>query len=289
MKSIVNISFLFLGVIGLLFSCRQNNTPVATGEDKIMLPEWKKPAKIGFELENAKEWLLDSTHTNLEKEIVYAINRTDLANFRKMDSIIVPVDLSGDLVYYFPFPLEVPYLREINKMVLFSYPTQTFAAYENGILIRTGPTNMGREKDQTPTGLFFANWKAKKTISTVNDEWELKWNFNIQNKQGIGWHQYAMPGYPASHSCLRLNESDAKFLFNWADKWILEDKTKVLVNGTPVIIFGSYDFTGEKPWMRLPRDAHSLDLSKEEVEAIAAPYKEQILSEQKKREEHNAN
>jgi lipoprotein-anchoring transpeptidase ErfK/SrfK len=188
-----------------------------------------------------------------------------------------------------PFPLEVPYLREIDKIVLFSYPTQTFAAYENGILIRTGPTNMGRQKDPTPTGLFFANWKAKKTISTVNDEWELKWNFNIENKQGIGWHQYTMPGFPASHSCLRLTENDAKFLFNWADKWVLEDKSTVLVKGTPVIVFGTYDFKGEKPWRRLVRDPHALDLSKEELETIVSPYKERVLSEQQKRKEYNAN
>ncbi len=290
MKTCVNISVVLFSGIVLLLSCQRNNNADQSGDQKkTTLPDWKKPAKIGFELKNAKEWLQDSTHTDLEKEIVYAVNRTDKANFRKMDTIVVPVDLSGDLVYYLPFPLEVPYLREIDKIVLFSYPTQTFAAYENGILIRTGPTNMGRQKDPTPTGLFFANWKAKKTISTVNDEWELKWNFNIENKQGIGWHQYTMPGFPASHSCLRLTENDAKFLFNWADKWVLEDKSTVLVKGTPVIVFGTYDFKGEKPWRRLVRDPHALDLSKEELETIVSPYKERVLSEQQKRKEYNAN
>jgi hypothetical protein len=31
---------------------------------------------------------------------------------------------------------------------------------------------------------------------------DLRWNFNIENKLGVGWH--SLPGYPASHSCLRL-------------------------------------------------------------------------------------
>jgi hypothetical protein len=54
---------------------------------------------------------------------------------------------------------------------------------------------MGREKDQTPTGLFFTNWKAEETTSTFNDEW-VKMNYNIIN--WVGFHQYSLPGYPAS-------------------------------------------------------------------------------------------
>lgn len=289
MKVKINIAKIILvGIVATSFSCQQKSNTVAGTGNKSAAPEWKKPGKLAYELKNAKEWLQDSSLTETEKEIVFAVNRTDQANFRKMDSVLVPADLSGDLVYYLPFPLEVPYLREIDKIVLFSYATQTFAAYENGILMRTGQTNMGREKDPTPTGLFFTNWKAKRTISTVNDEWELLWNFNIANKAGIGWHQYTMPGYPASHSCLRLTEADAKFLFNWADKWVLENKAKILVKGTPVIVFGSYDFNAQKPWFKLIQDPHALDLSKEEIESVTAPFKDEILSEQKNREEYSS-
>jgi hypothetical protein len=46
---------------------------------------------------------------------------------------------------------------------------------------------------------------------------DLRWNFNIENKLGVGWH--SLPGYPASHSCLRLE--DAKLLYEWADEWQL--------------------------------------------------------------------
>jgi hypothetical protein len=58
-----------------------------------------------------------------------------------------------------------------------------------------GPTKWG-EKHKTPTGLF-SNWKAEETTSTF-DEWDLRWNFNIENKLGVGWHQYSLQGYPAS-------------------------------------------------------------------------------------------
>ncbi len=88
------------------------------------------------------------------------------------------------LVYYMPFPLDVPFLKDVRKIIFFSYPSQSFGAYEYGNLVYAGPTNMGRKKDPTPEGFYHANWKAEKTTSTFDDEWELKWNFNVENKEG---------------------------------------------------------------------------------------------------------
>jgi hypothetical protein len=41
---------------------------------------------------------------------------------------------------------------------------------------------------------------------------------------------------------MRLQEKDARYLYEWADQWILRGENKVLVKGTPVIVFGSYNF-----------------------------------------------
>jgi hypothetical protein len=284
-KSVIVLSAL----VAFLLSCQQNQKPPAKDDEGSKVPEWREPERLAYELKNAREWLLDSSKTSSEQEIVFAVNRTDRRHFMKMDSVIIPVDLSGDIVYYLPFPLELPYLRDIDKIVYFSYRTQTFAAYEKGILVYTGPTNMGREKDPTPTGLFFTNWKAEKTTSTFNDEWDLRWNFNIENKAGVGWHQYDLPGYPASHSCLRLLEKDAKYLYNWADQWVLENRTKVLVKGTPVIVFGTYDFHGPKPWLQLIHDPHALDISEEELEEVTEPFLNEIFMEQENREDYLLN
>lgn len=246
-------------------------------------PQRQQPKTVAYQFANAKQWL-DSNKTDSGKlAILLAVNRTDKASFAKMDSVVIPTDMTGDIAYYLPFPLQVKYLEAVDKIIIFSYPTQTFATYENGILIYTGPTNMGRKKDPTPTGLFFANWKAEKTISTVNDEWELFWNFNIANKEGVGWHQYVMPGYPASHSCLRLQEKDARYLYDWADQWILGDKETVLANGTPVIVFGSYNFDGPKPWWQLVTNPHAPDISEAEIQKQASPFLDKILAEQEKR------
>ncbi len=249
-----------------------------------MLPQRQKPKTNTYHLAQAKQWLATNTTDSAQLQLVFAVNRTDGEHFAKMDSVIIPADMSGDIAYYLPFPLQVAYLDDIKKIIFFSYPTQTFATYENGILIYTGPTNMGRKKDPTPTGLFFANWKAEETTSTFNDEWELRWNFNIENKAGVGWHRYSLPGYPESHSCLRLLEKDARYLYDWADQWVLDDKESIRANGTPVIVFGNFNFNAPKPWLLLIANPHALDITEAEIQKQTAPYLNKILIEQKKRE-----
>lgn len=271
--------FLILSIFIIVASCKNENKTVL---HKKNIPARVKPKTISYHFEKTKTWLT-TTQDSSKIWIVLAANRTDRTNIKKMDSMIVPQDLTGDLAYYLPFPLEVASLNNVSKIILFSYATQTFAAYEYGTLIRTGPTNMGRKSDKTPTGLFFTNWKAEKTTSTFNDEWDLKWNFNIANKLGVGFHEYALPGYPASHSCLRLQERDAKYLYDWADQWVLKNDQAIEFKGTPVIVFGSYDFDAPKPWHQLVKNPKALDLSEAAIEKEVQPFLAKIVSEQEKK------
>lgn len=285
MRKLYFISNILLLVILVLFSCKKHETIENKEKAKPKKAiEYKKPKSIGFHLENTKKWLEINKNDSIKLDIAYAINRTDKKNFIKLDSVVIPSDFSGDLPHYFPFPIHVSSLDSVSKVLIFSYPTQTFAAYENGNLVYTGPTNMGRKKDPTPTGLFFTNWKAEKTTSTFNDEWDLKWNFNIENKLGVGFHEYTLPGYPASHSCLRLQENDAKYLYKWADEWILKDSENVKVKGTPVIVFGSYNFDDPKPWLELIKNPKALDISENEIENQVKPFLQKIIDNQKLRE-----
>jgi hypothetical protein len=274
-------SIIVLAIITLtLFSCKNDQEKNTTATKK--MPVRIAPKNISYSLENSEKWL--KTNKNDQYlNLVLAVNRTDKENFTKIDSVLVPTDLSGDIAFYLPFPLQVDSLQKVDKIIIFSYPTQTFATYENGILMYTGQTNMGRAKDKTPTGLFFTNWKAEQTTSTFNDEWDLKWNFNIENKEGVGFHQYSLPGYPASHSCLRLQEKDAKYLYNWADQWVLLDDENVKFKGTPVVVFGSYNFDAPKPWLQLLKDPKALTISESEIDKIIAPYLNEIVKEQEKR------
>jgi len=280
MKNVLKIVVLAIGLLSL--SCKEEKKETVT----IVKPEIKRnePKEVAFTFQKSEDWLKTEGSNPKALDLVLALNRVDAVNLKKLDSIVVPTDFSGDLEYYMPFPLEVATLNEVSKIILFSYTTQAFATYEYGVLTHVGPTSLGREKDKTPTGLFFTNWKAEETISTFNDEWELKWNFNIENKQGIGFHEYELPGYPASHSCLRLLEKDAKMLYEFADQWELESAEKVKLKGTPVIVFGSYDFKNPKIWNTLPQDAKALSITETELETTILTYLPSILKEQAKRE-----
>jgi lipoprotein-anchoring transpeptidase ErfK/SrfK len=274
-----SLALLNIIVIVLLFSCNRNENL----DPKKEPIKRQQPKSVSYQIEDAGLWLATNMKDAKKLRIATSVNRTDKENFAKMDTVIMPVDMTGDMEYYLPFPLSVPYLKAVDKIIYFSYPTQTFATYEKGELIYTGPTNMGRKQDQTPTGLFYANWKAEKTTSTVNDEWELRWNFNVANTEGIGWHQHSLPGYPASHACMRLQENDARYLYDWADQWVLTDNDSVLVKGTPAIVFGSYDFDAPKPWQQLIGNPKALDITEDEMKQQTSPFLKSILAEQENR------
>lgn len=275
-----NIAIILLSGILLLSNCNPREQQVKVKPQK----KWNKPAVINYHFENTKEWFKKNI-TPKQQNIVLAVNRTDSSHLAKMDSILIPNDFSGDVEFFLSFPLSVPIIKDIKKIIFFSYPSQTFAAYEMGELVYAGPTNMGRKADPTPTGLYYTNWKAEESISTFNDEWNLKWNFNIENKLGIGFHQYELPGYPASHSCLRLQEKDARYLYDWAQQWILDKNENLVAKGTPVIVFGSYDFNGPQPWLQLVKNPQALDISVQSLEQITAPFIKEILAAQQQREQ----
>ena len=267
----------------LLSNCNsQADKPITVKVIKPVVVRLKPAKEVSYHMESGNKWCKQHKSDNLTQQITRAINRADFENLKNIDSIIVANDSVADISFFLPFPETVPLISEVNKIIIFSYPTQSFAAYENGELKYTGATNMGRKNDQTPTGLFYTNWKAEKTTSTFNDEWELEWNFNIENKSGVGFHEYALPGFPASHSCLRLQEADAKNLYQWADQWVLKKDT-VQIKGTPVLVFGSYDFSQPKPWLKLLQNPHALDIAVADLEALVSPHLSGILLEQEKR------
>jgi lipoprotein-anchoring transpeptidase ErfK/SrfK len=270
---------LTLMIGSVLISC--NDQTSSNGSVKKTFGKRQKQS-VSYSIDSLSKWK-DSLKKNSDyARIVAAVNRTDKNHLLRMDSIVVPATLNLPIENYLPFPLQLSFLRDVEKIVYFSYPAQAFAAYENGELVYTGQTNMGRKADPTPTGLFFANWKAEETTSTFNDEWELRWNFNIENKKGVGWHQYELPGVPASHSCLRMTEKDAKFMYDWADQWKLKGTDNVLAQGTPVIVFGSYNFDGPKPWLALAGNPGALEISASLLEGETNPFKNEILKQQER-------
>ena len=168
-----------------------------------------------------------------------------------------------------PFPDTLPAAGLPPKLLVVSARVQAFGAYEAGRLVRWGPTSTGRQEKATPPGLYHANWRQRTRASTFNDEWVLHWYVNLSNFDGISLHQYELPGRPASHSCVRLLEDDAEWLYRWVDTWKLVpgDRRKVLVQGTPVAVLDEYAFGRRRPWKRLPDDPRATTLGAGEIAA----------------------
>ncbi len=195
------------------------------------------------------------------------INRTDKNHIRVGSLLIIP-EPGTCLMSISPFPLQLDVARSIPKLLLVSRRVQAFGAYESGTLVRWGPTSTGKRSTPTPAGLYHTNWKAKETRSSVNQSWILPWCFNLDNFSGVSFHKFDLPGYPASHGCVRLLEEDAKWIYDWADQWTLSKTDRVvLAFGTPVLIFGDYTY-GEKPlWARLADDPTATEISITAAEA----------------------
>ena len=194
-----------------------------------------------------KNKVLFSKHSSL----IYALNKVDEQHLFRLDSVLLPDTIVDELIFYSPFQKQIKFLSPVRKLILFYYPLQSFAAYSNGRLIRWGPVSMGKKSTPTPAGLYFTNWKAKRTVSTVNDEWIMDWYFNLENQLGISMHEYDLPGYPASHSCIRMLESDAIWFYEWADQWTLTKDDRIASFGTPVVVFGEFPDLKVKPWLQL--------------------------------------
>jgi hypothetical protein len=200
------------------------------------------------------------------------MNRIDKRHIHTGDSLVIP-DASADLMGIAPFPIQLEIARKIPKLVLVSRRVQAFGAYESGRLVRWGPTSTGKKSTPTPAGLYHANWKAKKRRSSVNQSWILPWCFNLDDTAGISFHQFDLPGYPASHGCVRLLEEDAKWIYDWADQWTLSRiDQSILAFGTPVVIFGDYKY-GERPlWKRVADDPGAMDISVAETESALSQH-----------------
>lgn len=223
---------------------------------------------------------LHKTFDSTELKTTLAINRVDEQYLYRVDTLVVPDTFVNDFLVYAPFPQRLPFVDSVKKLLLCSYPSEAVAAYENGTLVRWAPASLGKKSTPTPLGLFHTNWKAKQTVSTVNEAWILNWYFNLANFDGVSLHEYELPGYPASHSCVRLRAEDARWIYYWAEQWRLSANDSLLAHGTPVIVYGAYDFKARKPWRALPQNPHAMDESEASLRNAIEPHLSLILTRQ---------
>ncbi len=98
-------------------------------------------------------------------------------------------------------------------MVLVSVPEQTMHVYRNGILIGRSTVSTGSPGHATPGGVFTILEKQKEHYSKTYDNAPMP-NMQRLTWGGIAMHSGNLPGYPASHGCIRLPYDFSQLLFS---------------------------------------------------------------------------
>lgn len=111
--------------------------------------------------------------------------------------------------------------------VVVSIPEQRVHVYRNGIRIAVSTCSTGKPGHETPTGVFVVLQKDKHHRSSTYNNAPMP-NMNRLTWSGIALHAGQLPGYPASHGCVRLPMEFSERLF------------EITHLGTPVIISGSH-------------------------------------------------
>jgi len=207
--------------------------------------------RLSFRLETrtAASPAVEKLYSASQIELLEKLNRADVLHLNRLQLLVVPDRWHLDELAYSPLPQQYEAGADNGKCLVVYLPGQIFGAYEHGRLVRWGPVSSGRRQRPTPPGLFHLNWKSEGRHSTVDPQWYMRWYFNFNNREGMALHAYAMPGYPASHACIRLLERDAMWLFGWGESWRLAaDGVRATDPGTPLFIVGEYEFAAPPPW-----------------------------------------
>ncbi|MEI9853155.1 MAG: L,D-transpeptidase family protein [Sphingomonas sp.] len=97
-------------------------------------------------------------------------------------------------------------------LVVVNVSTQRLIAYRNGVPIAVSTVSTGRPGHRTPTGIFTILQKRQEHYSSIYNNAPMPFMQRL-TWGGIALHGGNLPGYPASHGCVRLPHEFAKLLF----------------------------------------------------------------------------
>jgi hypothetical protein len=108
-------------------------------------------------------------------------------------------------------------------VIVVSLPEQLVHVYRNGVTIGISTCSTGKPGNRTPTGVFTILQKREEHYSSTYNNAPMP-NMQRLTWKGVALHAGNLPGYPASHGCIRLPTNFSKLVFS------------VTQLGTPVII-----------------------------------------------------
>ena len=97
-------------------------------------------------------------------------------------------------------------------LIIVSVPDQLVHVYRNGIRIAASTCSTGKPGHATPTGVFKILQKDRDHRSSTYNNAPMP-NMNRLTWSGVALHAGNLPGYPASHGCIRLPMAFSELLF----------------------------------------------------------------------------
>lgn len=97
-------------------------------------------------------------------------------------------------------------------VIVVSLPEQRMHVYRGGVRIGVASVSTGREDKPTPTGIFPILQKEVEHHSNLYDDAPMPYMQRL-TWDGIALHEGNVPGYPASHGCIRMPDGFAEALF----------------------------------------------------------------------------
>ena len=126
--------------------------------------------------------------------------------------------------------------------IIVSLATQRAHAYRNGVQIGVSTVSTGADGHETPTGVFTILQKDADHVSNLYANAPMPFMQRL-TWDGIAMHAGNLPGFPASHGCIRLPLEFAKLLYGITrigmTVVITEQAEVPLVSAAPGILAGA--------------------------------------------------
>jgi hypothetical protein len=97
-------------------------------------------------------------------------------------------------------------------LAVISLKSQRVYVYRNGVMIGVATVSTGKPGHQTPTGVFTVLQKQVHHKSNLYDSAPMPYMERL-TWSGVAMHAGNLPGYPASHGCIRMPIAFAKLLY----------------------------------------------------------------------------
>ena len=124
--------------------------------------------------------------------------------------------------------------RQGPVLVYVDIGRQRATVYRNGVRIAVSTISSGKQGHSTPTGVFTILQKNKEHYSSTYNNAPMPYMQRLTWK-GVALHAGNLPGYPASHGCVRLPLEFAKRLF------------QITPMGGTVVIAGGHEDPVKRP------------------------------------------